>query len=183
MCQFFSGIITKKETIFDFDFDSHEKLIEKAGLKDTTNSPDFVRVELLPKDGNIFNHDLDNWILKIDQDFKPKWFSDKFAEEEMKKAIKQVWNERFIIKGKIDKINKGRWFIGGSAQVKNIYGSAQVENIYDSAQVENIYDSAQVKNIYDSAQVKYIYGSAQVKYIYDSAQVKNIYDSAQVKKI
>ena len=72
MCQFFSGIITREETIWDYDDDSHEVLIKKAGLNDSSRSPNFVRVELLPKDGDIFNHDLKNWHLNIDQDFRPK---------------------------------------------------------------------------------------------------------------
>ena len=192
MCKIKSGIVLKDKVFMPMDYDSHEEMIKELGLKDNTKNPDFVRVEITPKDGNIFNHDLENWELQVDQDFKPDWFSKKFAEVEMKKELKNWWKERFIISGKIDKIDKGRWFLGGSTQVKNICGSTQVKNICGSAQVKNICGSAQVENICDSAQVKYIYGSAQVKnicgsaqvkYIYDSAQVKNIYGSAQVENI
>jgi len=210
MCEFKSGIVLKDRVFCPLDYDSHEDMLKELKLTDKDDKPKFVRVEIVPIDGNIFNHDLKNWKLKVDQDYKPDWFSEKFAEKEMKEALQEVFKERFVVKGKIDRIEKGRWFLGGyaqvkyicdsaqvknicgsaqvkyicgSAQVENIYGSAQVENICGSAQVENIYGSAQVENICDSAQVKYIYGSAQVKYIYGSAQVENIYGSAQVKNI
>ena len=97
MCQFFSGIIEYKHkgVIYDLDKDSHEDLIKKGNLDDSKREPNFVRVELLPQDNNIFNHKLDNWKLKIDQDFIPNWFDEQKAEKQMKEAIKEVWKERF----------------------------------------------------------------------------------------
>ena len=58
MCQFHSGIITykNKRAITNLDKDSHTDLLEQAGLKDDTSNPNFVRVEILPQDGDIFNH-------------------------------------------------------------------------------------------------------------------------------
>ena len=70
MCQFFSGIITREKTVWDYENDSHEFLIKKAGLNDKTNDPNFVRVELLPIDNDVFNHNIKNWKLQIDQDYK-----------------------------------------------------------------------------------------------------------------
>jgi hypothetical protein len=183
MCKIKSGIVLKDRVFCPLDYDSHEEMLKELKLDDKTDKPDFVRVEIVPKDGNIFNHDLKNWVLKVDQDYKPEWFSEKFAEEEMKGALEVFFKERFITSGKIGEINQGRWFLGGSAQVKNICGSAQVKNICGSAQVENIYDSAQVKYIYDSAQVKYICGSAQVKYIYGRSVCCFTGDKAKWKTI
>ncbi len=182
MCQIKSGIVLKNSVYCPLDTDSHEEMLKELKLNDTTDKPDFVRVEIVPKDGNIFNHTLDNWVLRVDQDFKPDWFSERFALVEMQKELQVWWKERFCL-GKMDRIEKGRWFLGGSAQVKNIYGSAQVKNICGSAQVEYIYGSAQVEYIYGSAQVENICGSAQVENICGSAQVENIYGSAQVEYI
>jgi len=174
MCQIKSGIVLKDRVFCPLDYDSHEEMIKELGLDDKTTSPNFVRVEIVPKDGNIFNHKLNNWELQVDQDFKPDWFSKKFAEAEMKKELEKWWEERFIISGKIEKIDKGRWYLGGSAQVGSISGSAKVGNISDSAKVDYIYGSAQVDYIYGSAKVGSISGSAKVDYIYGSAQVGNL---------
>ena len=182
MCQIKSGIVLKDRVFMPLDYDSHEEMVEELKLNDSTKEPQFVRVEVTPKDGDIFNHNLKNWELQIDQDLIPKWFNKNQSEKEAKEKLKEWFETRFAI-GKVDRINKGRWFIGKNAQVENIYGSAQVKYIYGSAQVENIYDSAQVENICGSAQVENIYGSAQVEYICDSAQVKYIYGSAQVEYI
>ena len=99
MCKIFSGIITKSGVLFDLDTDSHEDIIKKHKLNDKTKSPDFVRVELTPKDGNIFNHNPENWELETDQDgdLIPSWYSEKLAEKEMRQALKQLIKERFII--------------------------------------------------------------------------------------
>ncbi len=97
MCNFFSGIITKSGVLFDLDNDSHEEIIKKHKFNDNTKSPDFVRVELTPKDGNPFNHTKENWELNTDQDYTPEWYSPKFAEKEMREALKQLIKVRFII--------------------------------------------------------------------------------------
>ena len=59
-------------------------MVEKFKLKDDSKQPNFVRVELLPQDNDIFNHDLKNWKLKVDQDFKPDWFDLDVSEKLMK---------------------------------------------------------------------------------------------------
>ena len=182
MCQIKSGIVLKDRVFMPLDYDSHEEMVEELKLNDSTKEPQFVRVEVTPKDGDIFNHNLKNWELQIDQDLIPKWFNKNQSEKEAKEKLKEWFETRFAI-GKVDRINKGRWFIGKNAQVKYIHGSAQVEYIRDSAQVEYICGSAQVKYIHGSAQVKYISGSAQVGSIRDSAQVEYIYGSAQVENI
>ena len=97
MCQLKSGIVLKDKVFIPLDYDSHEDMIKELKLDDTTKEPNFVRVEIIPRDGDIFNHNLDNWKLKVDQDCKPEWFNDKFAEAEMKKELKKWFAERFIV--------------------------------------------------------------------------------------
>ena len=59
MCQVKSGLVLKDKVFMPLDYDSHEDMIKELKLKDTTQSPDFVRVEIIPKDGDLFNHNLD----------------------------------------------------------------------------------------------------------------------------
>jgi len=97
MCKFFSGIVCKDRLVYDLDNDSHEVLLEKTGFNDDKPFPNFVRVELLPQDDDIFNHDLKNWKLRVDQDRVPDWFDKSDAEKKMLAALKKVFKERFII--------------------------------------------------------------------------------------
>lgn len=141
MCQFHSGIVTYKnrKVVTDLDEDSHEFLLEKANLADTTKHPKFVRVELLPKDEDIWNHDLSNWWLKIDQDIIPDWFDVDVAEEKMKESLLSVFEERFyrLKGGKV--INNQRVFLKDSYEfditkesTAYLYGSSGVNiNILD----------------------------------------------------
>ncbi len=97
MCKLKSAIVLKDKIFMPFDYDSHEQMIAELKLSDDTRSPEFVRVEMVPADGDVFNHNLDNWGLIVDQDFRPEWFNEKFAEEEMKTEIKKFFVERFIV--------------------------------------------------------------------------------------
>ncbi len=121
MCKFFSVIVTKKSIVWDIDIDNHTTLLEKAGIKDEKKDPNFVRVELLPKDSDVFNHDLKNWKLHVDQDFKPDWFDENDAEKRVKKLVGEVFVGRFI-KSKIKEITAGRWFLGTGGTIQYVRG-------------------------------------------------------------
>jgi hypothetical protein len=99
MCQHKSAIWTRKGLLYSLRWDSHEKIIEENKLNDTTNNPDFVRIEFVPKNG-IWEDYLkpENYVLRVGQDFRPNWFYDK--DPELKKQclamIKRIWDETFV---------------------------------------------------------------------------------------
>ena len=187
MRQFHSGIITykNKRAITNIDEDSHTELLEQAGLKDDTVNPNFVRVEILPQDGNIYNHKMSNWELQVDQDLIPDWFDKKKAETLMKKSLKNVFKHRFVMPGDtVDEITEGRWFINGGTvdyirggTVRNIRGGTvdyicggTVHDICGGT-VRNIYGGT-VRNIWGGT-VRNIRGGT-VRNIWGGT-VRNIY--------
>ena len=58
MCNFKSALVLKNKIFMPLDYDVHEQMIKELGLDDKTSSPNFVRVEITPIDGDIFNHNL-----------------------------------------------------------------------------------------------------------------------------
>mgnify|MGYP001606980774 CR=1 FL=1 len=142
MCQFKSLIVTRTEIFHDLDVDSHEELIKAHGFNDKTTSPDFVRVEYLPVDGNIFNHDRQNWKLSVDQDFRPDWFSGKEVAEACWPFVEATFKARFLSSGRVEKIEKGRWFLSGTAEVGVLWGNSQVGVLWDCAILCGVYSSA-----------------------------------------
>jgi|GEM_PF-1417085 len=118
MCEFFTAIITKDGIIYDADTDSHEDLLEKSGIRDSSLNPNFVRIELLPKDKNIFNQKSSNWYLKVDQDLIPKWFDKKTAEKRAKEALAKLWQERFIIDNPNWQIRRDQRLFVNNSKVK-----------------------------------------------------------------
>lgn len=188
MCRFFSGVVTKNKTYVDYDDDSHEEILKKAGLTDNDRNPTFMRVELCPEDGDVWNHDIKNWKLGFDQDFKPDWFEERWAEEEMRNEIKKLWEERFVT-GKKFEIKRGRWWIGGNAKVYHITGTAHIADISGSAYVDSIGGAAVVNKIHgdsvidavgEHVVVRSISGSACINYMF-SRRVNSVCESAHIK--
>ena len=115
MCNFFSAIITIDSIIFDKNVDSHEILIEQARLDDTTKTPDFVRIEYVPVDNDIFT--IDGWKMKIDQDLIPDWFDEDLAFKRCEKAFNSIKDDVIIINRKDDIIKNLRCFVKNSKVV------------------------------------------------------------------
>ena len=154
-----------------YDYDDHSKMLETLGIKDNSKDPQFVRVEMNPIDGNIFNLDLSNWKLKVDQDFRPDWFSEKFTEAEMKKELKKWWEERFIFNDKTGKnIKDGKFYLKNSSVVAR--GNRSVE-AWENSSVVAWENSSVVAR-----------GNSQILLPYDyPVKIKGVYDNASIKDI
>ena len=183
MCKLKSAIILK-DRIFMPDYDSHSKMLEELKITDDyfNASKVFVRVELVPENGDVFSS-IDGWKLEVDQDITPEWFDKKDCAERMKNIVKE-WAKTHIFVGQNWlKISHGENIFIKDCNDVEICGNATVEYIGDNATVECIGDNATVKNICGNATVEYIRGNATVKNIYDNATVEYIFDNAKVKNI
>ncbi len=208
MCMLKSGIALIKNRIYMADHDSHADMLKELNIEDDYlgATKKYVRWVLSPPDGDPFS-DIDTWKLKVDQDIRPKWWSEEKYKPQIVEKVKE-WAKTHIFVG-VDglKLNTGTNYyikdckgaeISGSASVKawdsayvtawdsasvKVYGSTSVTALY-SASVE-AWDSAFVR-VGCSASVK-AYGSASVVALgsasveaWDSAYVK-AWDSASVK--
>ena len=114
MCEVKSGVVLPDKIVVPLDIDSHTEILESLGIRDSSPFPNFVRVECRPIDDDIFNHDLNNWYLSVDQDFIPEWFDKDKAERQFKEIyLPEFFEKRFIINREVDEIaaNSGRWFV------------------------------------------------------------------------
>ena len=167
MCKL-KSMIALKGRIYMADADSHSDMLNELGIKDDYlgASKKFVRLELSPKDGDPFS-DVDTWVLKVDQDIKPDWYSDEEYKPMAVEAVKE-WAKAHIFVG-VDglKLHNGTNYYIKDCEDVEICGSASVEAC----------GSASVKAL-DSASVRAC-GSASVK-AWDSASVR-AWDSASVR--
>ena len=80
--------------------ESHSDLLRSLGIEDTTfnASKKFLRVELIPKDGNKATS-VDEWRYNVDQDVKPDWYEKdpERYEQEFRDAVKEYMKDRFTI--------------------------------------------------------------------------------------
>ena len=183
MCKL-KSMIALKGRIYMADADSHSDMLDELGIKDDYlgASKKFVRLELSPEDVDPFS-DVDTWVLKVDQDIKPDWYSDEEYKPMAVEAVKE-WAKTHIFVG-VDglKLHNGTNYyikdckdveICGSASVY-AWGSASVKacdyaSVY-ACDYASVYacDYASVKAC-DYASVKAC-GSASV-YAWGSASVK-----------
>ena len=85
MCQAFSCLFMKNgEVLWKFGTDSHEDLIRAAKLLDDGREQTFVRVEIAPRNQSYLRPD--KWVYRVDQDDRPEWYREEFAEAECRKA-------------------------------------------------------------------------------------------------
>ena len=107
MCKLKSGLILK-DRIFLPDYDSHDDMLKELSIKDDFlgASKKFVRVELSPVNDDPFS-DIDTWVMKVDQDVRPEWFSEDEWKPKLVEAVKE-WAKSHIHIG-VDglKINTG----------------------------------------------------------------------------
>ena len=111
MCNFWSAIITKNgDVLYDNMTDSHEDIVQKYKLDDSiieVDKRDFVRIEILPPDGDVFNKELATWEFKIDELEAPKWLKNRH-EKSARKMFEKVYHERIFdsVKNAVIKLSR-----------------------------------------------------------------------------
>lgn len=138
MCQLKSGTILK-DRVFLPEYDSHSKMLNELGIKDTQANAErlFIRAELLPPNGDVFAP-VEEWEFIVDQDILPKWYVRDVDKARMADAVKE-WQKAHCHVG-VDglKISSGEGHYIKECKDVVICGDATVENICGRATVENI---------------------------------------------
>jgi hypothetical protein len=193
MCSFFSAVITKGHKVHAFfNVDSHENIIEIAGLKETNtrNEVTLVRCELTPN--SPMTLEFDKWDFRTDQDLLPPWYDAEKAHKAMIKYLKGVptilepaniiYENYYFAQAPI-KIMLGRAtirFLMGSSQVGEMWGSSQVGEMRQSSQVGEMWQSSRVGTMRESSNVGTMRESSQVGTMWGSSRVGEMRESSRV---
>ncbi|MDD5657991.1 MAG: hypothetical protein PHF00_12140 [Elusimicrobia bacterium] len=185
--------MTRTQVLHDPDVDWHDDLLSQFGLDDRTPHPDFVRVEMLPNNGDVFDHARRNWRLKVDQDYRPDWFHEEEAGAAVWETVQATFRSRFLTTGHLrEELNYGRWFLDGSAIIKRLgdvavvkeaRGAAILRTVGDTAVVERVCGRARLGTVHDGATVKEACGAAQINRVDGSATVKALAGRARIKEL
>lgn len=97
MCQFKSGVILKNRVVLAPEGnESHSDLLECLDIDDNRMNAmkTFVRVELIPKDGNKYT-DIKEWNYRVDQDIVPDWYEADPGryEQEFRDAVEECMKD------------------------------------------------------------------------------------------
>jgi hypothetical protein len=164
----------------------HESIINKLRLEDKKlEFRDFVRIEIKPKDMQNFTRNLEDWILRIDEERTlPEWFVEnrKKAEKASFQALEESLKIHVAIGEEKVKVDKGFLLASGKASIEaydsvsiKASGSVSIE-AYDSVSIEA---SGSVSiEAYDSVSIK-ASGSVSIE-AYDSVSIE-AYDSVSIE--
>ena len=134
MCQLKSCLVLK-DRVYCPDYDSHQDMLEKLGIKDDYlgASKTFVRVELFPPDGiRSLMEPLDRWTLKVDQDVTPEWWDAEADRQRVEEAV-EAWRKEHVFAEGEHIVKAGKVYAYDNATVK-AFDSATVK-AFDRATV------------------------------------------------
>ena len=178
MCHFASLVLTKDSVFWSKKTDSHEDIIKEFDLHEGSNpkSPNILRVELLPRDGDPFS-DPATWAYKVDQDLTPKWHDKKADEKRARAALLDLVAARVFIRKSDLVFDAGEIvFVKDSSRVEALGSSSVVAR--GSSSVEAM-DSSRVVAL-GSSSVETRDSSCVVK-ADDHATVRHYSDTAPCK--
>jgi hypothetical protein len=201
MCKFISLVATKSKVFGDGNLDSHEDIIKQAKLDDSKPKEllTFCRVEITPKDNDIFNHNISNWVLKVDEERTPDWWSDK-QEKMCLLKVKSILADKsiFLIGGEYEEINEDIRFVKdvkikilkGTVQevydggtVQKVWGGGTVQKVYDGGTVQKVYDGGTVQEVCDGGTVQKVWGGGTVQKVWGGGTVQKVYDGGTVQEV
>jgi len=186
MCNFLSAVITKDQILFDYWDDSHENLIQKHHLDDRSINPQFVRVELLNKNDDIYDQNVDNWDLKIDQDYIPDWFDKDKSEIKMRKILKKVHHKVFLINININELTINIRYCKNStvnvmrrnSTVNVMRGNSTVNEMWENSTVNEMLENSTVNVMRENSTVNEMRGNSTVKIYSKYSQIKSQKDNS-----
>ncbi len=200
MCQFISLVATKTKVFGDGHLDSHEEIIKKSGLDDSKPKEllTFCRVEITPKDNNIFNHDLSNWVLKVDEERTPDWWSDK-QEKMCLSKVKDILADKsiFLIGGEYEEINEDIRFVKDvkikvlkgklekmySGTVQEVLGGGTVQEVLGGGTVQKVWGGGTVQEVWGGGTVQEVWGGGTVQKVWGGGTVQKVCDGGTVQEV
>ena len=115
MCDFFSGVITRKGLVYsDGNSNSHENVIKEHKLDDSisVDSPkrNWIRFELVPEP-DIFSP-VKDWVFRVDESSVPDWVNERHERAVRTFVHKNICNTPWLkaAKKELKRAKKIKWF-------------------------------------------------------------------------
>ena len=179
MCQYFSAIALPNGDLLHHDStDSHEDLVAHFGLNDNRLGR-FARIEYHPESVKHLA-DITKYVLKLDENEKPKWWTNDFADK-IESKCRVICAARIVIKDR-DILLGGPWIVASNAKIRKVY-NARILAVIDSASIQNVWGSASIQNVWGSASIQDVWGSASIQNVLGSASIQNVGGSASIHNV
>jgi hypothetical protein len=191
MCKIKSAIVLKDRIYMPFEHDHHTQMLEELGMKDDSEFPNFVRVEICPVDGDIYNHNLDNWKLSVDQDYRPDWFDADKADKDCKVKIQEWFDKHFIIDKEVERLESGIYrvknskikVLGGNAKLLEMWGTSSVGEMWGTSSVGKMWGTSSVGEMWNTSSVGKMWGTSSVGEMWNTSSVGKMWGISSVGKM
>lgn len=190
MCDFFSCILKKSGEVLSVPFsNSHEDIITEYQLDDSlsvrSGVRDWMRVEIRPPGGNVFDNHIKDWRIVIDELSTEEWYlrNKVKLDKELKRILRLEHKAVVVTNRAVDTICNKRIFVGHNGIVKNVRGNGIVESVRDNGIVGDVWDNGIVKNVWDNGIVKYVLDNGIVKNVWDNGIVESVRGNGIVESV
>ena len=179
MCMMKSMILLKNRE-FVPDYDHHTQMLEELKIGDTRENAQtkFVRIELIPPDGDMFTP-VDTWRLNVDQDITPDWFAEEIDSERIVKAVeKWAKNRIYIGVDGLDLSSGSHYYLKDCKNVR-LSGNASVERL-ESSNVGVMWENSNVGVMRENSKVGEMWESSKVGVMRENSNVGVMRESSNV---
>jgi hypothetical protein len=145
-----------KRVIWEAGIDNHHEIVEKYEIPDNEEDQQemlFARVEILPPDNEngVFDKNIDNWVLMVDERIKPEWFSPAHKQAAIW-ALKECLNLVIIDGVTVDKIKNKRGLFVRNSTIEML-GNSTVQKMFDSSTVQEMWGNSTVQKMLGNSTV------------------------------
>lgn len=200
MCMFKSFVATKNMLYAYVGIESHEEIIDIAGLGhlDKRHYVRLVRMELIPHEYTIDGfRNVDKWIFSIDQDRIPDWFVTEEWEKRcrawMKKNIHEdievVHSQLEVVLGNVD-IMYGTGAISllfgnvntmlHNSSIARIVGHGRVETMFSKSKIGIMQKESSIGAMFVCSSVTVMNDNTWIEEMYDNTHVFSQYDNSKI---
>ena len=92
MCEAASMVLLKDRVLIGKTTNSHSKILIQNDIEDCNLKPDFVKIEIVPKNMD-YSKPLAEWVYNVDHDYFPDWYIQEVDEKRARLALKQWYRE------------------------------------------------------------------------------------------
>lgn len=175
----------------DIHYSTKREMIDNLKIIDDTDNPEqlkFAKIYILPPNGDLFEQDSSKWILKIEKDIIPFWWSEYYKVACYEK-LKELLAKQIIVGKRDITLDEGLYFLKNCQRI-NLWKDVVIKEVYastigdmkDNAQIINLTNST-VYNMWNKSHIRNAKGASVIYSMNDESSINILSASAVVEEM
>jgi len=178
MCDHAAAIVTKTNVHW-CETPSHTDMIKKLGLRDDTESPDFVRVQIVPPDLD-YRLPCERWLFQLDQDFRPDWYNREEVESAVRAKLPEWRTRSVVMPGERREKHDGGLIVACYGEIGRVIGNGRVDVVVDNGRVGRVAVNGRVGRVAVNGRVDWVSDNGRVTSYCDSGCSAKLADKGHI---